>query len=73
MRGCARNGISMLAVMSESRAQATQRAGRAGRDGPGVCFRLFTETAFAALADVAQPELQRIDLAAVVLQVERRS
>lgn len=39
MRGSGRNGMAMLAVLPISRAAAAQRAGRAGRDAPGSCFR----------------------------------
>ena len=51
-----------------SRANADQRAGRAGRTGPGVCFRLYTESAYLGemLAN-AIPEIQRTNLAHVVL------
>ena len=47
-----------------------QRSGRAGRDGPGKCFRLYQEATFHALAAATVPEIQRSNLAAVVLQLK---
>lgn len=62
-------GADALAVVPVSQAQAAQRAGRAGREAPGKCFRLYTEASFRELARSAPPELQRANLAAVVLQL----
>ena len=39
-------GMESLVVVPISQASANQRAGRAGRTGPGKCFRLFTESAY---------------------------
>lgn len=39
-------GMDSLGVVSISRVQATQRAGRAGRTRPGTCFRLYTKKMF---------------------------
>ncbi len=63
-------GADLLQVLPISKAQAWQRTGRAGREGPGKCYRLFTEEAFMSLKDVAQPEIQRANLASVVLQLK---
>ncbi|RYG69940.1 hypothetical protein EON64_01450 [archaeon] len=52
-----------------SQSQANQRAGRAGREAAGKCFRLYTEAAFQQLAAHTVPEVQRIDLAQVILQL----
>ena len=47
----------------ESRAAANQRSGRAGRTGPGTCWRLFTENAFRnELLETNVPEIQRTNL-----------
>ena len=54
-----------------SRASADQRKGRAGRTGPGVCFRLFTQQQYHAMAEFQEPELLRTPLEEVVLQVRR--
>ncbi len=42
---------------------------RAGREGPGKAYRLYTEASFQQLAPTTLPEIQRTNLAAVVLQV----
>ena len=63
-------GADLLQVLPISKAQAWQRTGRAGREGPGKCYRLFTEEAFMGLKEVAQPEIQRANLASVVLQLK---
>jgi hypothetical protein len=62
-------GIETLSTIDVSKAQATQRAGRAGREGPGECFRLYTEDAFAGMPDQPVPEIQRVSLASVLLQL----
>ena len=50
--------------------QATQRAGRAGREGPGKCFRLYCEDAMSSLESHIKPELLRTNLGGVVLQLK---
>lgn len=62
-------GIERLNVVPVSKASATQRAGRAGRTRPGKCYRLYTESAFDRLEDATFPEIQRSNLAPVVLQL----
>lgn len=63
-----RNGMSSLTVVPCSRASADQRAGRAGRVGPGKAFRLFTKWAFQNELDQnTTPEIQRTNLSNVVL------
>ncbi|KAF1846739.1 ATP dependent RNA helicase-like protein [Cucurbitaria berberidis CBS 394.84] len=62
-------GIENLNVVPVSKASATQRAGRAGRTRPGKCFRLYTEVAFERLEEATFPEIQRSNLAPVVLQL----
>ncbi|RDA93734.1 hypothetical protein CP533_0245 [Ophiocordyceps camponoti-saundersi (nom. inval.)] len=63
-------GIESLTTTPVSKASASQRAGRAGRTKPGKCFRLYTEQAYEALRDANVPELQRSNLAPVVLQLK---
>lgn len=52
-----------------SRANAEQRKGRAGRTGPGVCFRLFSEDQYNDLEEFTEPEIRRVPLDALVLQM----
>ena len=56
-------GINTLLVEKISQASADQRAGRAGRTGPGLCFRLWTETDHAHRPLQIAPEIARLDLA----------
>lgn len=49
--------------------QARQRAGRAGREAPGHCYRLYTEESFQELPEDTTPEIQRCPLTSVVLQL----
>lgn len=52
-------------------AQAKQRAGRAGRTGPGKCYRLYTERAYRdEMMATNVPEIQRTNLASTVLQLK---
>ena len=61
-------GMDALIVTPISQAQANQRAGRAGRTGPGKCFRLYTEQAFSTeMSPVTIPEIQRQNLASTIL------
>jgi len=61
-------GMDALQVGPESQANANQRAGRAGRTGPGFCYRLFTERQYISEMLVNQiPEIQRTNLGNVVL------
>lgn len=57
-------------VVPSSQASCNQRAGRAGRNRPGKCYRLFTESAYEGLAKQTVPEIQRTNLAPVVLQLK---
>jgi ATP-dependent helicase HrpB len=63
----AERGIGTLFVEPISRASAEQRAGRAGRTAPGVCHRLWTESSQLNRPERNTPEIQRSDLAEVVL------
>ncbi|KAK2066777.1 hypothetical protein P8C59_000565 [Phyllachora maydis] len=64
-------GMDSLVVTPISQAQANQRAGRAGRTGPGKCFRLYTEAAFQTemLANTI-PEIQRQNLSNTILMLK---
>ncbi|KZC06163.1 putative ATP-dependent RNA helicase DHX34, partial [Dufourea novaeangliae] len=52
-----------------SKASAEQRKGRAGRTGPGVCYRLYSEEEFMSLEKYSTPELQRVPLDSLLLQM----
>ena len=63
-------GVERLLIAPISRASAVQRAGRAGRTAPGVCVRLYSARAFASeMLDEPVPEVQRADVASVVLSL----
>ncbi|KAH7727285.1 MRNA splicing factor RNA helicase (Cdc28) [Aphelenchoides avenae] len=65
-----RSGVEHLNVVTISKAAANQRAGRAGRTGPGKCFRLYTAWAYKhELEDQPVPEIQRTNLGNVVLML----
>ena len=63
------SGMSRLETVPVSRASADQRRGRAGRTAPGVCHRLWSESAHAALAPQAAPEILEADLAPLALDL----
>ncbi|KAF1356690.1 P-loop containing nucleoside triphosphate hydrolase protein [Delphinella strobiligena] len=63
-------GIETLTATPVSKAAATQRAGRAGRTRPGKCYRLYTEAAYDSLDEASIPEIQRSNLAPVILQLK---
>ncbi|KAI9808774.1 MAG: hypothetical protein M1825_003927 [Sarcosagium campestre] len=66
-----RTGMESLVVTPCSRASANQRSGRAGRVGPGKCFRLYTKWAFYnELDESTTPEIQRTNLNSVVLMLK---
>lgn len=52
-----------------SKASAEQRKGRAGRTGPGVCYRLYSETDYNELQPFSTPEIQRVPLDSLLLQM----
>lgn len=63
-----RTGMESLVVVPCSRASAGQRAGRAGRVGPGKCFRLYTSQAYKnELDENTTPEIQRTNLTGTIL------
>ncbi|MCF6781695.1 ATP-dependent helicase HrpB [Stutzerimonas stutzeri] len=65
------SGMTRLETRRISRASATQRAGRAGRLEPGVCYRLWSEEQHAQLSAYSEAEILQADLAAVALQLAR--
>ncbi|KAI3354044.1 hypothetical protein L3Q82_018599 [Scortum barcoo] len=53
-----------------SRASSEQRKGRAGRTGPGVCYRLYAESDYNAFAPYPVPEIHRVALDSLILQMK---
>jgi ATP-dependent helicase HrpB len=66
----ARRGINVLAVEPISQGSAQQRAGRAGRLAPGTCYRLWTAAEQRSRPAHTTPEIRRLDLAEVLLQLK---
>jgi len=64
-----RTKVQRLPIEDISQASANQRAGRCGRLGPGVCIRLYGEDDFNARPEFTEPEIQRTNLASVILQM----
>eukprot|EP01001_Neometanema_parovale_P001384 NODE_1159_length_1861_cov_148.581703_g1099_i0.p1 GENE.NODE_1159_length_1861_cov_148.581703_g1099_i0~~NODE_1159_length_1861_cov_148.581703_g1099_i0.p1 ORF type:complete len:578 (+),score=137.76 NODE_1159_length_1861_cov_148.581703_g1099_i0:97-1734(+) len=66
-----KGGMDSLVVIPISQAAAKQRAGRAGRTGPGKCYRLYTENAYKAeMLSASVPEIQRTNLGNTVLMLK---
>lgn len=64
-------GMDSLVITPISQAQAKQRAGRAGRTGPGKTFRLYTEAAFQSeMLPTSIPEIQRQNLSHTILMLK---
>ncbi|MBI3219990.1 MAG: ATP-dependent helicase HrpB [Bacteroidetes bacterium] len=64
-----RSGLTRLETIRVTRDAADQRAGRAGRLGPGVCYRMWAENTHAHLQPHRQPEVLEADLAPMLLEV----
>ncbi|BGP51912.1 Salivary acidic proline-rich phosphoprotein 1/2 [Rhodotorula kratochvilovae] len=62
-------GIDSLVTESISQSSAKQRAGRAGRESDGFCFRLYPEQVFNTLEKRTQPEIQRVSLTFALLHL----
>lgn len=65
------SGMTRLDTQRISRASATQRAGRAGRLEPGVCYRLWSQTQHEQLAAHGSAEILQADLTGLALQLAR--
>ena len=62
-------GMSGLVTVGASRAEGVQRAGRAGREGPGVVYRCCTPTDWARAPQAPVPEILSADLTRLVLEL----
>ena len=67
-----RLGLDSLLVKPISKSAAIQRKGRAGREAPGQCYRLYTEKDYLALDEVNTPEILRCDLSQALLNMKAR-
>jgi len=65
-----RLGLESLLAKPISRSSAIQRQGRAGREAPGKCWRLYTEESYNILEAAKDPEILRCDLAPAVLKMK---
>jgi len=65
-----RTKVSRLPIEPISQASADQRAGRCGRTAPGICVRLYAEEDYQARPRFTEPEIQRTNLASVILQMK---
>lgn len=66
-----RLGMDSLVVMPISQAQAGRHSGRAGRTGPGKCYRLYTEAAYRnEMLTNSIPDIQRTNLVSTILQLK---
>ncbi|MCF6355253.1 MAG: ATP-dependent RNA helicase HrpA [Candidatus Polarisedimenticolaceae bacterium] len=65
-----RSKVQRLPVERISQASANQRKGRCGRVSKGICIRLYSEEDFQARREFIEPEIQRTNLAAVILQMK---
>ena len=73
LRYSAKSRVQRLPVEEISQASARQRAGRAGRLGPGMAVRLYSQENHDARAPFTQPEILRSNLASVILQMDALS
>ncbi len=65
----ARTGLTKLETIKVTKDAADQRAGRAGRLGPGACFRLWSEGSHIHLNSTRKPEILEADLAQLILEL----
>nr|MBA3706889.1 ATP-dependent helicase HrpB [Bacteroidota bacterium] len=64
-----RTGLTRLDTIRITQDMATQRAGRAGRLGPGVCYRLWNEASHQHLLPNRSPEIMEADLAPTIIEL----
>jgi ATP-dependent helicase HrpB len=69
LRSDPQSGIDRLELSRISKSSAEQRAGRAGRQGPGTALRLWTAAEHSVLPESEAPEIRRVDLSSTVLEL----
>ncbi|KAF2481923.1 P-loop containing nucleoside triphosphate hydrolase protein [Neohortaea acidophila] len=67
-----RLGLESLLVKTISKSSADQRKGRAGREAPGQCYRLYTEDGYKSLEKDNTPEILRCELSQALLNMKAR-
>jgi ATP-dependent RNA helicase DHR2 len=67
-----RLGLESLLVKPISKSAAIQRKGRAGREAPGQCYRLYTESGYNEMEERTTPEILRCDLSQAILTMKAR-
>ncbi|KAI1802240.1 pre-mRNA-splicing factor ATP-dependent RNA helicase PRP43 [Daldinia bambusicola] len=65
-------GMESLLAKAISKSSAIQRTGRAGREGPGKCYRLYTSATYDSLKEADLPEILRNDVLGAVLTMKAR-
>ncbi|KAK9453344.1 P-loop containing nucleoside triphosphate hydrolase protein [Dipodascopsis uninucleata] len=63
-------GLDTLLTVPISKANAAQRMGRAGREAPGKCYRLYTEDDYHSLRGQSEPEIERCDVSFPILTLK---
>jgi ATP-dependent helicase HrpB len=66
-----KSGLSRLETLRISKDSADQRAGRAGRLSPGVCYRMWTSATWERMAEHRVPEIMEADLASLMLDMAK--
>ena len=61
--------IECLKEQTISRASSEQRKGRAGRTGPGICFRMYSEKTYDSFQEYTTPEIHRLSMESTLLQI----
>ncbi|KAF7325769.1 hypothetical protein MKEN_00427400 [Mycena kentingensis (nom. inval.)] len=69
LAGANGGGFDTLLTRDITKSNAMQRAGRAGREDSGFCYRLYTEDAFKKMAVAPEPEIMRCSLSQAILQL----
>ncbi|KAI1660183.1 P-loop containing nucleoside triphosphate hydrolase protein [Daldinia decipiens] len=65
-------GMESLLAKAISKSSAIQRTGRAGREGPGKCYRLYTSATYDSLKEADLPEILRNDILSAILTMKAR-